>query len=248
LNESMDFVVLRGDRRQNLLCDLLIADGHRAQLLPEPEKWYRENLLPPGAFLITAKANDNLREAALQHGFCMIEYGNLPSFVEENGAVTAEGALQVAMRHRLRTLRGSDVLVIGYGGIGKPLAALLKGLGAANVGVAVRREEQLWVLKGEGYQPLLSKDLLRFAGDYDVIFNTAPQLLLTQPVLEQLRPGVLIVDLASRPGGVDWKAAKELELKAIHALGLPGQLTPVSGALTIQHAIYQYCEEEQYER
>ena len=60
----MDFVVLRGDRRQNLLCDLLVADGHRAQLVPEPEKWGMENLPPPGAFLVTAKASAALREAA----------------------------------------------------------------------------------------------------------------------------------------------------------------------------------------
>ena len=238
---------MRGDRRQNLLCDLLIADGHRAQLLPEPEKWGRENLLPPGAFLITAKASDALKEAALKYGFRLIEYGIIPSFVEENGAITAEGALQIAMRHRLRTLRGSDVLVIGYGGIGKPLSAMLKSLGA-DVSVAVRREEQLWILKGEGYRPVLSKDLLQFAGEYDVIFNTAPQLLLTRPVLEQLSPGVLIVDLASRPGGVDWKTAREMELKAVHALALPGQLTPVSGAIAIQHAIYQICEEAYHAR
>ena len=238
---------MRGDRRQNLLCDLLIADGHRAQLLPEPEKWGRENLLPPGAFLITAKASDALKEAALKYGFRLIEYGIIPSFVEENGAITAEGALQIAMRHRLRTLRGSDVLVIGYGGIGKPLSAMLKSLGA-DVSVAVRREEQLWILKGEGYRPILSKDLLQFAGEYDVIFNTAPQLLLTRPVLEQLSPGVLIVDLASRPGGVDWKTAREMELKAVHALALPGQLTPVSGAIAIQHAIYQICEEAYHAR
>lgn len=238
---------MRGDRRQNLLCDLLIADGHRAQLLPEPEKWGRENLLPPGAFLVTAKASDALKEAALKYGFRLIEYGIIPSFVEENGAITAEGALQIAMRHRLRTLRGSDVLVIGYGGIGKPLSAMLKSLGA-DVSVAVRREEQLWILKGEGYRPILSKDLLQFAGEYDVIFNTAPQLLLTRPVLEQMSPGVLIVDLASRPGGVDWKTAREMELKAIHALALPGQLTPVSGAIAIQHAIYQICEEAYHAR
>lgn len=238
---------MRGDRRQNLLCDLLIADGHRAQLLPEPEKWGRENLLPPGAFLITAKASDALKEAALKYGFRLIEYGKIPSFVEENGAITAEGALQIAMRHRLRTLRGSDVLVIGYGGIGKPLSAMLKSLGA-DVSVAVRREEQLWILKGEGYRPILSKDLLQFAGEYDVIFNTAPQLLLTRPVLEQMSPGVLIVDLASRPGGVDWKTAREMELKAVHALALPGQLTPVSGAIAIQHAIYQICEEAYHAR
>lgn len=244
MHESMDFAVMRGDRRQNLLCDLLIADGHRAQLLPEPEKWGRENLFPPGAFLVTAKANGGLRQAAEEQGFRLVEYGSRPSFREENGAVTAEGALQVAMRHRLRTLMGSDVLVIGYGGIGRPLAALLKAIGAASVSVAVRREEQLWILKGEGYRPLLSRDLKEQAGDWDVIFNTAPELMLTGDVLERLRPGALVVDLASKPGGVDWECAKALQVKTVHALALPGQLTPVSGALAIRNAVYQICKEE----
>ena len=217
MKETMDFLVMRGDRRQNILCDLLIADGHNAQLVPGPEKWGRQNLPAPGAFLVTAKADSALREAALAHGFRLLEYGRLPSFLQENGMVTAEGAIQVAMKHRLRTIRGSDVLVIGYGGIGRPLAALLKGLGCCRVEVAVRREEQIWVLRGEGYYPFLSKDIEDRAENYDLIFNTAPELLLTRPVLEQLRPGVLVVDLASKPGGVDWQAAKELELKAVHA-------------------------------
>ena len=248
MKETMDFLVMRGDRRQNILCDLLIADGHNAQLVPGPEKWGRQNLPAPGAFLVTAKADSALREAALAHGFRLLEYGRLPSFLQENGMVTAEGAIQVAMKHRLRTIWGSDVLVIGYGGIGRPLAALLKGLGCCRVEVAVRREEQLWVLRGEGYYPFLSKDIEDRAENYDLIFNTAPELLLTRPVLEQLRPGVLVVDLASKPGGVDWQAAKELELKAVHALALPGQLTPVSGAVAIRNAVYELCEEVSHAR
>ena len=139
MKKTMDFLVMRGDRRQNLLCDLLIADGHNAQLLPGPERWGRENLPAPGAFLVTAKADTALREAAMHHGFQLLEYGRLPSFKRENGEVTAEGAIQVAMKHRLRTIRGSEALVIGYGGIGRPLASLLKGLGCSRVDVAVGR-------------------------------------------------------------------------------------------------------------
>ncbi len=246
MKKVMDFLVLRGDRRQNLLCDLLIADGHNAQLLSAPESWGRENLPAPGAWLVTAKADPALREAAEHFGFRLLEYGSLPCFKQENGAITAEGAIQTAMRCRLRTIRGSDALVIGYGGIGRPLAALLKSMGCSSVTVAVRREEQLWLLKGEGYRPLLSKDIEDSAEQYDLIFNTAPELLLTRPVLEQLCPGSLVVDLASKPGGVDWEAARTLGVKTVHALALPGNLTPVSGALSIRKAIYTICEEEHH--
>ncbi len=248
MKERLDFLILRGDRRQNLLCDLLIADGHCAQLVGGPETWGRENLPPPGAFLVAAKADSALRQAAGDYGFRLAEYGALPGFQAENGAITAEGALQIAMKHRLRTIRGSDALVIGWGGIGRPLSALLKALGCASVSVAVRREEQLWVAKGEGYHSLLSKDIEDCAQQYDLIFNTAPELLLTRPVLEQLRPGALVVDLASRPGGVDWACAKALGVKAVHALALPGHLTPVSGAVAIQNAVYAICKEEHHAR
>ncbi len=248
MEKNYDFLVLRGDRRQSLLCELLIADGHNAQLISGPDKWGAENLPPPGAFLVTAAADDDVRTAAADNGFYLLEYGRHPAFKEENGAITAENALQVAMKHRLRTLRGSSALVIGSGGIGRPLAALLKAVGCDTVGVAVRREEQLWILKGEGYRPMLSRDLACEIGRYDLVFNTAPQCVLTGTVLSELQPGALVVDLASRPGGVDWEAARALGVKTVQALALPGKLTPVSAALAIRNTVYVLCEEADHAR
>lgn len=243
MQKPMDFLVMRGDRRQNLLCDLLIADGHRAQLVGGPESWGRENLPAPGAFLVTASADETVRRAALEQGFRLAEYGSLPSFREENGAITAEGALQVAMKHRLRTLKGSDALVIGWGCIGRPLSALLRAVGCATVAVAVRREESLRAAVQSGCDSWLSAELETRVEGYDLVFNTAPGPVLSRPVLEQLRPGVLVVDLASRLGGVDWESARELGVKAVHALALPGQLVPVSGAAAIRNAVYELCRE-----
>lgn len=243
MKEAWNFAVMRGDRRHNILCDLLRADGHSARLLPEPERWGQENLPPPGAMLIANKAGDALRQNARDAGLRLLEYGNLPSYQRENGQITAENAVQIAMKHRLRTLRGSDALVIGWGNIGKPLVQLLMAMGA-HAGAAVRREEQLWQLKGQGTTPLLSCKLEQEIGEYDIVFNTAPAPLLTEAVMQQLRPGALVVDLASSPGGVDWDAAKRLEIKAVQALGLPGVFTPVSGAIAIRNAVYSLCEEE----
>ena len=156
MKEAWNFAVLRGDRRQNILCDLLREDGYPVRLLPEPEKWGQENLPPPGAILIAAKAGEPLRRAARDAGFRLLEYGSLPSFQRENGQITAENALQVAMKHRLRTLYGSDALVIGWGNIGKPLAALLLGLGA-------RTAVAVW--DGIQIQWLLDRDSVDMAGE-----------------------------------------------------------------------------------
>ena len=58
-------------------------------------------------------------------------------------------------------------------------------------------------------------------GEFDVIFNTVPSLLFTRDVLKRIKKDTLIIDLASRPGGVDFSAAKELGLRVIWALSLP---------------------------
>ncbi|MBR5390177.1 MAG: hypothetical protein IK141_02615 [Clostridia bacterium] len=247
MNKRYYFAILEGDRRQNVLYELLTAGGYEAQILPDCSRWKEENLPPPGAVLVTASASPALRNAAEKAGFRLLEYGALPSFQRENGVITAEGALQIAMRHRLRILRGSHALVIGWGNIGKPLSAMLQALGVT-VGVAVRREEQLWQVQAEGYRPILSGTLEQEAGEFDLIFNTAPALVLTEAVLEQLHPRALVIDLASRPGGVDRKAAERMGVKSVQALGLPGLLTPVSGAIAIQNAVEQLLKEEHHDK
>lgn len=243
LHNTMSFAALEGDRRQSILCQLLQADGHRAQLLPEPARWKGENLPPPGTVLITAQAGPELCARANELGFRVAEYGREPAFLEENGRITAENALCFAMTRRMRTIRGCDALVVGWGNIGKPLAALLRAVGAGSVAVAARREESLRDAKAQGFTAFDSKELAGRVGDFDLIFNTAPEPVFPQEVLEEVGPQALLIDLASKPGGVDWEAAQDLGVRAIPALGLPGKMTPVSAAAAIRNIVYALCRE-----
>ena len=47
----------------------------------------------------------------------------------------------------------------------------------------------------------------------------------------------LIIDLASKPGGVDMDAARDLGVKVIWALGLPGKVAPVTAGNIIKETI-----------
>ena len=49
--------------------------------------------------------------------------------------------------------------------------------------------------------------------------------------------GTLLIDLASRPGGVDFNAAAELQIKTIWALSLPGRVAPKSAGQIIKTTI-----------
>jgi len=116
---------------------------------------------------------------------------------------------------------------MGFGRTGITLARVLQALGAKttvvarNVAQLVRAEEMR--LETARYSQL---DI--FSGQVDVIFNTVPALVLNETILSCLPTGVLIIDIASAPGGTDFDAAKKLGIKAVLAPGLPGKVAPIT--------------------
>lgn len=53
----------------------------------------------------------------------------------------------------------------------------------------------------------------------------------------------LVIDLASRPGGVDFAAAAELGVRCVWALSLPGKVAPVTAGRYIMDTVYHIMEE-----
>lgn len=79
--------------------------------------------------------------------------------------------------------------------------------------------------------------------EYDVIINTVPHLILTPERMEYVREDCLLIDLASNPGGIDKKSAKDRNLKLIWALALPGKVAPITTAEFIKDTIYNILKE-----
>jgi dipicolinate synthase subunit A len=159
-----------------------------------------------------------------------------------NAIPTAEGAIQIAMEEMPITLHNSNVLVLGYGRVGKILAKMLYGIGA-NVFVEARKYSDMAWIKGFGYKPVMLADLPKVVDKVNVVFNTIPSMVLNNGVLRLFNTDCLIIDLASKPGGVDFEKAKELGLKAIWALSLPGKVAPVTAAGFIKDTTYNIIEE-----
>ena len=142
---------------------------------------------------------------------------------------TVEGAIELAIRGREETLFGSEILILGYGRIGKYLGRVLQGFGAC-VSVAARNEKDLtWILL-DGNTPVKYEEIESTLKSYDVIFNTVPAMVLKEMQLRCLKKSCKIIDLASKPGGVDFEAAKHYGIDAELALGLPGKVAPKSAA------------------
>ncbi len=154
-----------------------------------------------------------------------------------NSIATAEGAIEVAIANTNKNLHGSEALILGFGRISKVLAKKMEGL-SVNVTCAARKSEDIAWIKTYGYNAENINELGKNLSKYDIIINTVPHIILTKERLNYVKEECLLIDLASKPGGVDTIAAKERNLKFIWALALPGKVAPTATAEFIKEAIY----------
>ena len=117
--------------------------------------------------------------------------------------------------------------LIGSGRITKATAPLLSAFKSL-VTIASRNPDSLLWNEIFGFNTINTAHISESVGDYDLIINTAPKKILTENILSRLKKDCLVIDLASRPGGVDMDSASRLGVRVIWALGLPGKCAPVS--------------------
>ena len=163
-------------------------------------------------------------------------------FTVLNTIATAEGTIQIAMEETQRTVHGTKVLVMGFGRIGKVIAKMLDGIGA-DVYCEARKNEDIAWIKAYGYNSIHLNNLDEHLEKFDIIINTIPFQILDSDRLDLLKKDVVIIDLASNPGGVDRKAAREKDLKVIWALSLPGKVAPLTSAEFIKETLYHVLKE-----
>lgn len=170
------------------------------------------------------------------------DYLDREEFAVANALATAEGAVQVAMEEYEGLISNSRCLVTGYGRIGRILSSMLNSLNA-KVTVSTEKPDHFEYIIATGNKPIKTNKITGL-NNYDIVFNTVPALIIDKKVLENSSPNVLIIDLASLPGGVDFEAAKKLNISAIHALSLPGKCSPKAAGEIITKTILNMLKEE----
>ena len=121
-----------------------------------------------------------------------------------NAIPTVEGAIKIAIEEREETIYESTVLICGYGRIGKILCDRFREMGA-NVYCAARKDTDLAWIREKRCIPIRYDELYKYAKEFDVVINTVPTKILNKNELDSFRRDVTIIDLASKPGGVDEK-------------------------------------------
>ena len=159
-----------------------------------------------------------------------------------NAISTAEGAIKIAIEETPKNLHGSNILVLGFGRIGKVLSHMLNGLGA-KVSCEARKNSDLAWIKAYGYDAIPLSELNENLYKFDIIINTIPYIVLDREALENVKEDALVMDLASNPGGVDRKAIKEKQIKFVWALSLPGKISPITSAEFIKETLFNVVKD-----
>lgn len=157
--------------------------------------------ISPNALLFGGMVSAKVAETALQNGLSLIDYYQREEFNVLNCIPTAEGGLAIAMQETTKTIFGSNCLVTGYGRVAKAMSRLLIACGA-HVTVAARKQGDLAWAQLAGATPVKLDQIKNAAQNADIIFNTVPAKILGSDILYTLRKDCLIIDLASKPGGV----------------------------------------------
>jgi len=212
--------------------------------LSQPKIWIKDifEIASNNQIVLAGYLNTQIYDLAAKYSIQIFDYFEREELVVSNCIPTAEGAIKIAIEELTGTLHGSNCLVMGFGRIGKILSHMLNGIGS-NVFVEARKAEDLAWINSYAYKSIELCNLESYIGDFDVVFNTIPHVILDEKLLKLMKKDSLIVDLASSPGGVDYEAAEKLNIKTKLALGLPGIVAPLASAKYIRDAVFNILKE-----
>ena len=131
----------------------------------------------------------------------IIDIMNVEELTILNVISTVEGAIQIAMENTNKILHGSNILILGFGRIGKILAKKLEGL-SCKVTCSARKIEDFSWIKAYGYNYTDTNTLGKNLSQFDIIINTIPHMILNKERLKYVKNDCLLIDLASKPGGI----------------------------------------------
>lgn len=192
--------------------------------------------LKKGCILFGGPLPPEVKAACRAREALCYDYMEMEEITIKNAVATAEGAIAEAIRLSPLNLHKSPCLVLGYGRCGKILAQKLKGMDA-DVTIMARRQDQRALGEACGFRSLAPDELAGVISRFLFVFNTVPCKLLDQAAVSRMNSEVSIIDIASAPGGTDFKACSQAKLRAVLCPGLPGNYSPESSAEILYEAV-----------
>jgi dipicolinate synthase subunit A len=160
-----------------------------------------------------------------------------------NSIPTVEGTIMMAIQHTDFTIHGSNIAVLGLGRCGMSVARAFHALGA-KVKVGARKTEHLARITEMALTPFQLNDLEKEVKETDILINTIPYPIVSAAVISKMPAHTLIIDIASRPGGTDFRYAEKRGIKALLAPSLPGIVAPKTAGQILADVLAQLLQDD----
>ncbi|WP_067838460.1 dipicolinic acid synthetase subunit A [Amphibacillus sediminis] len=206
------------------------------QVVTIPEDWFSR--LPNHCFVFTGISTPYLDKVVKCHNIKLIPLMERDDVAIYNAIPTAEGAIMLAIQHMKITLHDANVIVLGLGRVGLTVADKFAKLGA-EVAVGVRKASDIARASTLGFTGFHLDQLTAYTEKCDLLINTIPVLVVDKNEINTLKTDALLIDLASKPGGIDFEYANQRGLTSIHALGLPARVAPKTAGEILAKVIDQ---------
>ncbi|MYL33195.1 dipicolinic acid synthetase subunit A [Pontibacillus yanchengensis] len=209
------------------------------------KEWLEQT--PEHCLLFTGITNNYLTNLTQETNRTLIPLFDRNDVAIYNSIPTVEGTIMMAIQHTDFTIHSSTIFVLGLGRVGMSVARTFASLGA-KVKVGARKSEDLARIHEMSLESFSIKDLKQHTHDCDILINTIPAQVVTAAVIQNMPNRTLIIDLASKPGGTDFRYAEKRGIKALLAPGLPGIVAPKTAGSILANVITQVLIEEIGER
>ncbi|MEG1448466.1 MAG: dipicolinate synthase subunit DpsA [Oscillospiraceae bacterium] len=252
-NDLYDFRIIKTDNIKAALENsnvvifpLPVTDGDNYINAPfSKREECSENILTyikSGTAVFGGKVSEKFKMDCKKNNIDVVDYLDREEFGILNGIPTAEGAIEIALKEKATTIWKSKCLISGYGKIARPLSKTLTAMGA-DVEILTRSNKSTALASACGYKTITSNELKDNIEKYDIVFNTVPSIIFSEEVLKKAHKECLFIDLASKPGGIDFECAKFEGIQVIWALSLPGKTAPLTAGSIVKSTIINVLSE-----
>ncbi len=198
---------------------------------------------PPHCTIYSGISNKYLSDLVKKVGRKLVLLFERNDVAIYNSIPTVEGTLMMAIQHTDFTIHNSKTIVLGLGRVGMTVARVFAALGA-KVKVGARKAEHLARVEEMGLTPFHLKDLETAVKNADIVINTIPFPVVTAKVISKMPAHTLIIDLASKPGGTDFRYAEKRGIKALLAPSLPGIVAPKTAGQILANVLAELLKDQ----
>lgn len=197
---------------------------------------------PEHCVVFTGISNDFLDQITKQADRKLVKLLERDDVAIYNSIPTVEGTIMLAIKHTDITIHSSKTLVLGFGRTGMSVARAFDALGA-KVKVGTIKSPDMARITEMKLTPFNIQDLQHVVTDADIIINTIPAPILKANIIAKMPSNTLIIDLASKPGGTDFRYAEKRGIEALLAPGLPGIVAPKTAGKIIANVLINQLDD-----